>query len=196
MSTFHNKFQPRAARSTVYQLRADVLCPDGMKNAFSRIVGLVLPFVAKSLYVKLPPEAADLRSFELKDDDRQCECVSVPERMLWAIRFKFASKDGTRWYYDISLVREEECLLFGMKIDTAFKADIRALQANLPLVESLLGCGLLAQEPVAGQHAGGRCGAGRAFGKPAPDVAGDRHFRRELERMVLYPDRAQLSGQC
>lgn len=146
MSTFHNKFQPRAARSTVYQLRADVLCPDGMKSAFSRIVGMVLPFVAKSLYVKLPPEAADLRSFELKDDDRLCECVSVPERMLWAIRFKFASKDGTRWYYDLSLVREEERLLFGMKIDTAFKADIRALQANLPLVESLLGCGHLAQE--------------------------------------------------
>ena len=145
MPAFHNQFQPRATRATVYQLRADVLCPDGMENSFSRIIGLVLPFVAKSLYTKLPPEAAEHRSFEIHDEDRLCECVAVPERMLWAIRFKFASKDGTAWYYDLALVREEDRLIFGMKIDTAFGADVKALQANLPLVESLLGCGLLAQ---------------------------------------------------
>ena len=145
MPTFHNQFQPRATRTTVYQLRADVLCPDGMENSFSRIIGLILPFVAKSLYTKLPPEAAEHRSFEIQDENRQCECVAVPERMLWAIRFKFTSKDGTLWYYDVSLVREDDRLIFGMKIDTAFGADVKALQANLPLVESLLGCGLLAQ---------------------------------------------------
>ena len=145
MPAFHNQFLPRATRATVYQLRADVLCPDGMENSFSRIIGLVLRFVAKSLYTKLPPEAAEHRSFEIQDDDRLCECIAVPERMLWAIRFKFASKDGTAWYYDIALVREDDRLIFGMKIDTAFGADVKALQANLPLVESLLGCGLLAQ---------------------------------------------------
>ena len=145
MPAFHNQFQPRATRATVYQLRADVLCPDGMVNAFARIIGLVLPFVAKSLYTKLPPEAAEHRSFEIQDGDRLCECIAVPERMLWAIRFKFASKDGTAWYYDLALVREDDRLIFGMKIDTAFGADVKALQANLPLVESLLGCGLLAQ---------------------------------------------------
>ena len=145
MPAFHNQFQQRATRATVYQLRADVLCPDGMENAFARIIGLVLPFVAKSLYTKLPPEAAEHRSFEIQDGDRLCECIAVPERMLWSIRFKFASKDGTAWYYDIALVREDDRLIFGMKIDTAFGADVKALQANLPLVESLLGCGLLAQ---------------------------------------------------
>lgn len=145
MPTFHNQFQPRATRATVYQLRADVLCPDGMEKAFARIIGLVLPFVAKSLYTKLPPEAAEHRSFEIQDENRQCECVAVPERMLWAIRFKFTSKDGTLWYYDVSLVREDDRLIFGMKIDTAFGADVKALQTNLPLVESLLGCGFLAQ---------------------------------------------------
>lgn len=145
MPTFHNQFQPRATRATVYQLRADVLCPDGMENSFSRIIGLILPFVAKSLYTKLPPEAAEHRSFEIQDENRQCECVAVPERMLWAIRFKFTSKDGTLWYYDVSLVREDDRLIFGMKIDTAFGTDVKALQAKLLLVESLLGCGLLAQ---------------------------------------------------
>ena len=145
MPAFHNQFQQRATRATVYQLRANVLCPDGMENAFSRIIGLVLPFVAKSLYTKLPSEAAEHRSFEIQDGDRLCECIAVPERMLWAIRFKFASKDGTAWYYDLALVREDDRLIFGMKIDTAFGADVKALQANLPLVESLLGCGLLAQ---------------------------------------------------
>ena len=117
MPTFHNQFQARATRATVYQLRADVLCPDGMESAFSRIIGLVLPFVAKSLYTKLPPEAAEHRSFEIQDEDRLCECVAVPERMLWAIRFHFVSKDGTAWYYDIALVREDDRLIFGMKID-------------------------------------------------------------------------------
>lgn len=151
MPTFHNQFQPRATRTMVYQLRADVLCPDGMENSFSRIIGLILPFVAKSLYTKLPPEAAEHRSFEIQDENRQCECVAVPERMLWAIRFKFTSKDGTLWYYDVSLVREDDRLIFGMKIDTAFGTDVKALQANLPLVKSLLGCGLLAQgRPVTG----------------------------------------------
>lgn len=145
MPTFHNQFQPRATRATVYQLRADVLCPDGMESAFSRIIDLILPFVAKSLYAKLPPEAAQHRSFEIFNEDRLCECVAVPERMLWAIRFRFPSKDETVWYYDVSLVREDDRLLFGMKIDTAFGANIRALQAKLPLVESLLGSGLLAQ---------------------------------------------------
>jgi len=145
MPTFHNQFQPRATRATVYQLRADVLCPDGMESAFSRIIDLILPFVAKSLYAKLPPEAAQHRSFEIFNEDRLCECVAVPERMLWAIRFRFPSKDETVWYYDVSLVREDDRLLFGMKIDTAFGADIRALQAKLPLAESLLGSGLLAQ---------------------------------------------------
>ena len=145
MPTFHNQFQPRATRATVYQLRADVLCPDGMENAFARIIGLVLPFVAKSFYTKLPSVAAEHRSFEIQDGDRLCECIAVPERMLWAIRFKFASKDGTAWYYDLALIREDDRLIFGMKIDTAFGADVKALQANLPLVESLLGCGLLAQ---------------------------------------------------
>ena len=145
MPTFHNQFQPRTTRATVYQLRADVLCPDGMENSFSQIIGLILPFVAKSLYTKLPPEAAEHRNFEIQDENRQCECVAVPERMLWAIRFKFTSKDGTLWYYDVSLVREDDRLIFGMKIDTAFGADVKALQANLPLVESLLECGLLAQ---------------------------------------------------
>lgn len=81
--------------------------------------------------------------------------------MLWAIRFKFASKDGTARYYDIALVREDDRLIFGMKIDTAFKNDVKALQSKLPLVESLLRCGILAQgrrygESVAGQHAEGR----------------------------------------
>ena len=145
MPTFHNQFQPRATRATVYQLRAAVLCPDGMESAFSRIIDLILPFVAKSLYAKLPPEAAQHRSFEIFNEDRLCECVAVPERMLWAIRFRFPSKDATVWYYDVSLVREDDRLLFGMKIDTAFGADVKALLANLPLVDALLGCGLLAQ---------------------------------------------------
>lgn len=145
MPTFHKNITSHATRATVYQLRADVLCRESMESAFSQVIDLILPFVAKSLYAKLPPEAAEHHSFEISNEDRLCECVAVPERMLWAIRFKFTSKDETVWYYDVSLVREDDRLLFGMKIDTAFGADIRALQANLPLVDALLGCGLLAQ---------------------------------------------------
>ena len=70
MPMFHNQFQSRATRATVFLLRADVLCPDGMENSFSRIIGLVLPFVAKSLYTKLLPEAAEHRSFETQDENR------------------------------------------------------------------------------------------------------------------------------
>ncbi len=145
MPTFHNRFQLHFTRSTVYQLRADVLCRENMETSFSQVIDLILPFVAKSLYVKLPSEAAQHRSFEVSEETRLCECIAVPERMLWAIHFKFTGKDDTVWYYDISLVRENDHLRFGMKIDTAFGADVRTLQAKLPLVESLLGSGLLAQ---------------------------------------------------
>ena len=146
MPAFHSKFQHRAPRATVYQLRADVLCPNGMENSFSRMIGLVLPFVAKALDVELPPEAEEHRSFEISDDGCRCECIAVPERTLWALRADFTDKAGLTWHYDISLVREENRLLFGMKIDTAAGADVKAMQTNLPLVDALVGSGLLAQK--------------------------------------------------
>ena len=76
---FHNQFQPRATRATVYQLRADVLCPDGMVNAFARIIGLVLPFVAKSLYTKLPARSGrSAAASKIQDGDRLCELHRRP----------------------------------------------------------------------------------------------------------------------
>ena len=150
MPTFHNRFQPRATRATVYQLQADVLCPNGMEDSFSRIIDLILPFIAKSLDVELPAEAEEHGSFEISDDDRRCECVAVPERMLWALRADFSDSTGSPRHYDISLVREEDRLLFGMRIDTAAGADVKAMQADLPLVDALIGCGLLSQNrPIA-----------------------------------------------
>lgn len=92
MTTFHSKTVFHATRSTVYQLRAEVSHPDGMEIAFSHLTELILQFAAKSLYAKLPPEAGELRSFEFQNDKRSCECISVPERMLWAIRLKFPSE--------------------------------------------------------------------------------------------------------
>ena len=83
MPTFHKNITSHATRATVYQLRADVLCRESMESAFSQVIDLILPFVAKSLYAKLPPEAAEHHSFEISDEDRLCECVAVPERMLW-----------------------------------------------------------------------------------------------------------------
>ena len=97
MPTFHNRFQPRATRATVYQLQADVLCPNGMEDSFSRIIGLILPFIAKSLAVELPAEAEEHGSFEISDDDRRCECVAVPERMLWALRAGDRNFEGISW---------------------------------------------------------------------------------------------------
>ena len=146
MSAFHSKFQHRAPRATVYQLRADVLCPNGMDDSFSRMIGLILPFVTEALDVELPPEAEEHRSFEISDDGCRCECIAVPERTLWALRADFTDKAGLTWHYDISLVRDDDRLLFGMKIDTAAGADVKAMQANLPLVDALVGSGLLAQK--------------------------------------------------
>jgi len=150
MPTFHNRFTPHATRATVYQLRADVVCRGNMAATFAQVIDLILPFVAKSMYAKLPPEAEEHRGFEIAKEGRLCECVAVPERMLWAIRLKFPRKDNTLWYYDISLVREGAQLLFGIRIDTSFGADVKALQENLQLVDTLLDSGLLSQNrPIA-----------------------------------------------
>ena len=145
MTTFHSKTAFHATRSTVYQLRAEVSHPDGMEIAFSHLTELLLLFAAKSLYTKLPPDAGELRSFEFQDDKRSCECISVPERMLWAIRFKFPSKNKVLWFYDVSLVREAGRLLFGLKIDTVFGMDVKSLQKTLTLPDALLKSGLLVQ---------------------------------------------------
>ena len=76
MPTFHNRFTPHATRATVYQLRADVICRGSMEAALAQVIDLILPFVAKSMYANLPPEAEAHRGFEISNDGRLCECVA------------------------------------------------------------------------------------------------------------------------
>ena len=150
MPTFHNSFQSHSTHATVYQLRSEIDCINGITTVFGKVIGIILPFVAKSMYAKLPPEAEQHQSFEIAEDDRCCECIAVPQHLLWSIRFKFTDKKNNQWFYDISLVKEGEHLLFGIKIDTMFGADISELQNNLSLVETLINSKLLIQKrPIA-----------------------------------------------
>jgi hypothetical protein len=151
MPFFHGTPNPKHQRLTVYQLRATVNSPDGLEPALYRIADLVLPYVSKSLYLKLPVEALDYRSFELENDRGSCECVSVPERLLWAIRFRFPSKDDIYWFYDIAMIEENGELMFGIKIETSSQILLDEAQKRIPLVSDLLGkIGLNQFRPISG----------------------------------------------
>ncbi len=131
-------------RTTVYQLRANVVCRDGMEKAYSRLIDVVLRFAGKSVKAPLPAEAEQHLSFEITDDDFHCECRSIPERLLWTVSFFFTEKNKVTWIYNVSMVRKEDKLLFGLKIETSPKADVRPMQSDLPLLKALLDTGLLA----------------------------------------------------
>lgn len=139
MPFFHGMTNSKHQRLAVYQLRATVNAPDGLEPALRRIADLVLPYVSKSLYLKLPVEASDYRSFELENDRGRCECVSVPKRLLWAIRFRFSSKDDIYWFYDIAMIEENSELMFGIKIETSSQVHLEDAQKRIPLVSDLLG---------------------------------------------------------
>jgi len=150
MTTPQDSMYSRYYRTAVYQLRANVVSRNGLEQAYSRLIAIVLRFTSKTLKVTLPADAENHLSFELSDEYLHCECVSVPERLLWAICFDFTDKDGLTWFYDVSMIREEENLLFGLKIEVSPKMDVRPLQSDLPLVKALLDSNLLVQgKPIA-----------------------------------------------
>ncbi len=131
-------------RTTVYQLRANVVCKDGMEEAYSRLIDVVLRFAGKSIRASLPEEAEKHRSFEITDDDSHCECVSIPKRLLWTVSFFFTEKNKVTWFYNVSMIRDGDKLLFGLKIEVSPKTDVRPLQSDLPLLRALLDTDLLA----------------------------------------------------
>ncbi len=146
----NNRFYASRFRTAVYQLRANVTSRNGLEEAYSRLITIVLRFTGKALKVALPAEAEEHFGFELSDESLHCECVSVPERLLWAIRFDYIDKDDVTWFYDISMIREDEKLVFGLKIEVSPKMDIRPLQSDLSLVKALLDSNLLVQgKPIA-----------------------------------------------
>ena len=150
MTTPQDSLYSRYYRTAVYQLRANVVSRNGLEQAYSRLIAIVLRFTSKTLKVTLPADAENHLGFELSDEYLHCECVSVPERLLWAICFDFTDKDGLTWFYDVSMIREEENLLFGLKIEVSPKMDGRPLQSDLPLVKALLDSNLLVQgKPIA-----------------------------------------------
>ena len=106
----------RHRRLTVYQLRATVNASGDLDNALHAVADLVLSYIAKYLYAKLPSVATEYRSFELDSERGRCECVSVEERRLWTARFRFTTKNNLCWFYDVAMIEENGRLLFGIKI--------------------------------------------------------------------------------
>ncbi len=151
MPFFRGTTNPKHQRLTVYQLRATVNAPGGLEPALHRVADLVLSYISKSLYLKLPDEAVDYRSFEEENDRGRCECVSVPERLLWSSRFRFPSKDDIYWFYDIAMIEENGELMFGIKIETSSQISLDEAQKRIPLVADLLGkIGLTQSRPICG----------------------------------------------
>ena len=59
----------RHRRLTVYQLRATVNASGDLDNALHAVADLVLSYIAKYLYVKLPSEATAVLNLIVKEDD-------------------------------------------------------------------------------------------------------------------------------
>ena len=97
----------RHRRLTVYQLRATVNTSGDLDHALHAVADLVQSYIAKYLYVKLPSEATEYRSFEIDSKRGRCECVSVEERRLWTVRFRFTTKNNLCWFYDVAMIEEK-----------------------------------------------------------------------------------------
>ena len=151
MPFLHGTTTSNRHRLTVYQLLASVNAPDGRENALHRVVGIVLPHIAKALYQRPPDEAEQYKSFEYETGKGRCECVALTERLLWAVRFRFSDRDGIQWFYDIAMIEENSELLFGLKIETSSGIQLADAQEKIPLAGELLSqTGLLQSRPVAG----------------------------------------------
>lgn len=135
----------RHRRLTVYQLRATVNASGDLDHALHAVADLVQSYIAKYLYVKLPSEATEYRSFEIDSKRGRCECVSVEERRLWTVRFRFTTKNNLCWFYDVAMIEENGRLLFGIKIEISTEIPLEEAQAQLPLVTELLSRISLAQ---------------------------------------------------
>ncbi len=126
-------------RVVVYQLRATVNTSSGIETAYYRIIDVIQAFIAKSLYVRIPDEAQAYRNFTATKKERgTCECISVPERKIWAARFEFQDRDKLHWFYDIAMIEENGELLFGIKIETMSTLDPMAIRQKLALVGELI----------------------------------------------------------
>ena len=126
-------------RVVVYQLRATVNTSAGIETAYYCIIDVIQAFIAKSLYVRTPDEAQAYRNFTaIKKERGICECISAPERKIWAARFDFQDKDKQRWFYDVAMTEENGELLFGIKIETVSILDPMTIRQKLTLVGELI----------------------------------------------------------
>ena len=76
----------RHRRLTVYQLRATVNASGDLDHALHTVADLVQSYIAKYLYVKLPSEATEYRSFEIDSKRRvQVLLVKNEKEHAWAI---------------------------------------------------------------------------------------------------------------
>lgn len=161
-------------RLTVYQLYSSVNISSDIDSALYAVAKLVQSFIAKCLYVKLPPEAAEFRSFEIKSEKGKCECISIAERHLWSVRFRFTAKNKWEWFYNVAMVEEDGKLLFGIKIETSAEISLEEAQEHLPLVTDLLAqIGLAHFKPISA----------------APWKIDDPAQVNELYKLVTFPHR-------
>ncbi len=125
-------------RSTVYQLRATVNAPNGLEDAWIRVVDLLLHHINNVLYCALPNEAKLYQSFEVSSPKGKCECIAVRNRLLWAVRCHYtAHKTKIEWLYDVSMIQADDELLFGIKINTFSPITLYEAQKQISIINEI-----------------------------------------------------------
>lgn len=140
MSVYHFH-RPQIMRLLVYQLRAVVDSPEGIPAALLRLIRVVVPFAAQNVGMEPPDSEKSLNGFLFNNIEQgsQCECVCIPDQLIWTIRFRFLSEDRTyTWFYDIGTVQENDQLVLGIRIEVTSGPDVKVLQKNLPLIDLLI----------------------------------------------------------
>ncbi len=121
--TFIKPGRPRI--TTTYCLKAQTghLLNEG-EDPFFRTIEEALRWLAQKAPSPLPETAWQSESFILDEHGQRLECVSIPNKGVWAARFshpdagmgEFRAVPGRTWLSDLSVARTETGIFFGVQI--------------------------------------------------------------------------------
>ncbi|HOR54090.1 MAG TPA: hypothetical protein PLM30_02590 [Synergistales bacterium] len=128
--TFIKPGRPRI--TTTYCLKAHTghLLKEG-EDPFFRTIEESVRWLAQKVPTPLPEAAGQGESFVLEEPGQRLECVSIPEKGVWAVRFshpdagmgELRAVPGRTWLSDLSVTKTDRGILFGVLISCSSLPD-------------------------------------------------------------------------
>lgn len=106
-----DKNKPAPMTEVVYKLRTSVATPGDIAESHRNVVGTLLRYIEKHMELPLPSCAWRTDSFHCENNDMIADCVCLPKRHLWALRFFHAGQ----MLWNFGMIERRGVLDFGME---------------------------------------------------------------------------------